>query len=80
MAAATTVDVATIGTAPNQIPAGNLQEVLATLHGKTVYAADAAGSAKGTADWAAQKLGALHYHIQQIGLQVGYTVPALDDL
>lgn len=80
MVAATSVDVAALGTTPNDIPAGNLQQTLGNMLGKTVYAVEAAGQGKGTADWAAQKLGALHYHLQQIGQQIGYTVPPLEDL
>lgn len=81
MVAAVSVDVAEIGTGTsNVIPAGNLQQSLSNMHGTLVYAVEAAGQAKGTADWAAQKLGAIHYHLQQIGNQVGYTVPPLNDL
>ena len=81
MVAATAVDVAEIGTGTaNVVPAGNLQEVLSNIHGTLVYAVTAAGEAKGTADWAAGKLGAIHYHLQQVGALVSYPVPALDAL
>lgn len=108
MVAAVAVDVSAIGTGTNLIPAGNLQDVLSTVYGKAVYAADnvgaaiykadqanlrldvvegtanyaatEAGAAKGESAWAAQKLGALHYHLQQIGGQVGHVVPDLADL
>lgn len=48
--------------------------------GTADYAANAAGEAKGEAAWAAQKVGAIHYHLQQIGGQLGYVVPDIGDL
>lgn len=80
MVAATAVTVAPIGIGAEQIPAGNLQEVLSTLQGKLQYALTTGGETQGQAAWAAQKLGAVHYHLQQIGESVGYEVPSLDDM
>lgn len=75
----------------DDIPMGNLQDVLGTIYGKAKYAADGVGAAiykaeqaqatadtiQGQAQWAADKVGFLHYHLQQIGGQIGYTVPPL---
>lgn len=108
MVAAVAVDVAAIGTGVDLIPAGNLQDVLSTIYGKAVYAANgvgeaiykadqangrldvvegtaayavtAAGEAKGQSQWAADKISAIHYHVQQIGGLVSYVVPDLADL
>lgn len=80
MPAATTITVQQIGEGANVIAAQNLQQVLSEIYGKVVYAVTASGEAKGTSDWAAQKLGGLHYHLKVVGAEVGYTVPELDDL
>lgn len=83
MVAATAVDVAAI----DDIPAGNLQEVLGVMYGTTKYAAQAAGSAEFKADqaqakadtlegqigWAAAGVGTIDYHLREIANLVGYT-------
>lgn len=70
---------------------GNLQDILGQIYGKAQYAADNVGAAlykadqaqakadtiEGQAQWAANAVGFLHYHLQQIGDQVGYVVPAI---
>lgn len=75
MVAATAVDVAVLGTGADAIPAGNLQVVLGTIYGKVIYAVQASGEAKGTAEWAAGQVGFLDYHLRQIAGLVSYTVP-----
>lgn len=83
MVMATAVDVAAVG----DIPAGNLQDVLGTIYGKTEYAASAAGSAEykanqaqakadtleGQIQWAAAGVGTMDYHLRQISTLIGYT-------
>lgn len=90
MVAATAVEVSPI----DDLPLDNLQNTLGAIYGKAQYAAGAAGSAEfkatqaqtkadsleGSIGWATQKVGALHYHLQQLGNSVGYTVPDLGDL
>lgn len=79
MVAATSVDVQAIGEGDNVIVAQNLQQTLSEIYGKVVYAVTASGEAQGRAQWAADKIGGLHYHLTQVGNAVGYAVPALDD-
>jgi len=59
MVAATAVTVAAMGTAPNVIPAGDLQTVLGSIYGKAVYAADQVGAATYKADQANSRLDTL---------------------
>ena len=59
MVLATAVDVAALGSAPNVIPAGNLQAVLGSIYGKAVYAADGVGEAIYKADQANTRLDTL---------------------
>lgn len=73
------------------LPMGNLQDILGQIYGKAVYAADNVGAAiykaeqaqakadtiEGQAQWSADAVGFLHYHLQQMGDQIGYTVPGI---
>lgn len=59
----------------DDIPADNLQNVLATVYGKAQWAAETAGTVQGQAQWAADQVGFLDYHLRQIAAIVGYTVP-----
>lgn len=82
MVAATAVDVAAV----DDIPAGNLQEVLGVMYGTTKYAAQAAGSAEykaaqaqakadqleGQIGWAATGVGTIDFHVREIANLVGY--------
>lgn len=77
MVAATAVTVATLGSGADAIAAGDLQAVLGTMYGKVVYAVNKVGEVDGRAQWAADAVGFLHYHLQAIGNEIGYTVPAI---
>lgn len=73
MVAATAVTVDPI----DDLPLDNLQNTLGAIYGKAQYAATAAGDAKGQAQWAANGIGFLDYHLRQIADMVGYTVPPM---
>lgn len=61
----------------DDLPLDNLQNTLGAIYGKAQYAATAAGDAKGQAQWAANGIGFLDYHLRQIADMFGYTVPPM---
>lgn len=77
MVAATAVTVASLGTGSDIIAAADLQSVLGTIYGKVTYAVNKVGEVGGQAQWAADQVGTLHYHLTAIGNEIGYTVPPL---
>ena len=61
----------------DDLPLDNLQNTMGAIYGKAQYAATTAGDAKGQAQWAANGIGFLDYHLRQIADIVGYTVPPM---
>ncbi len=73
----------------DDLPMGNLQDILGQIYGKAKYAADGVGAATykaeqaqakadqidGKAQYAADTAGFVEYHLRQIADIVGYTVP-----
>lgn len=73
----------------DDLPMGNLQDILGQIYGKAKYAADEVGAAvykaeqaqakadqlEGQIQYAANTAGFVEYHLRQIADIVGYTVP-----
>lgn len=73
----------------DDLPMGNLQDILGQIYGKAQYAANNVGAAlykadqaqakadqiDGKAQYAADTAGFVEYHLRQIADIVGYTVP-----
>lgn len=73
MVAATAVTVDPI----DDLPLDNLQNTLSAIYGKAQYAAGATGEEKGQAQYAANGIGFLDYHLRQIADNIWYTVPPM---